>query len=62
LTQILDEFQVSFIAFINEHYQSFTENDVIDLFANLRNKLTLLFSAASQGQSGLMSIEQHGEL
>jgi len=43
----LTRFQDEFLEFINRNYQKFTENDVLDLFSELRGKLDELMETIS---------------
>ena len=44
---VLTRFQDEFLEFINRNYQKFTENDVLDLFSELRGKLDELMETIS---------------
>jgi uncharacterized protein YcsI (UPF0317 family) len=44
---VLTKFQDDFLEFINRNYQTFTENDVLELFSELRNKLEELLDQVS---------------
>jgi len=45
--EVLTMFQDQFLEFINRNYQTFTENDVLELFSELRGKLEELLDMIS---------------